>query len=284
MKKFASNFKQLIVIEWKILLYRFGIFVVGWYLFTLAIALYTPTMVGASQIDFTIFAFLGVFSNSKIDGAGSITNALGQYSTYLLLMYVVMMVITVIMGAINTALDFKKNKNVEKIYWYILFVIGDIISLFIIPLGVQMQFLYITDAIYANLSEKAANYLRIWIFVIAFLTYCISIALMVYCSIMPGVYNSIAEESRKLTKMSYQASRVLWDFLLIVPGVLILIIVNWDATIKLNFLINYLSFGTIFFIFLTGPIVNQILKLFNKFYNIKSKTQELYNKKPQIIV
>ncbi|AXK50720.1 SPE_1075/MLC_0560 family membrane protein [Spiroplasma alleghenense] len=274
MKQFINDFNKIIKTEWKILLSRFGIFVLGWFLFTLSIALYTPTSVGASQIDFTIFNFLGAFSDGGIRPNGEID--LTSYSTYLLLFYVIMMVITVIMGSINVAIDYKKNRNVQKIYWYILFVIGDIISLFIIPLGVKMQMLYIDESMFAGYSENAVKILRFVVFISAFLIYCLSIALMVYCGIMPGVYNSIAEEFRKLTKMSYQASRILWDFLLIVPGLILLIFINWSSDLKLAFLGNYLYFGTVFFIFLTGPLVGVLLKQFNKIYNIKDKTAALY--------
>ncbi|WP_338972386.1 SPE_1075/MLC_0560 family membrane protein [Spiroplasma endosymbiont of Panorpa germanica] len=277
MKQFTKDFQILIKTEWKILLSRFGIFILGWFLFTLSIALYTPTSVGASQIDFTIFNFLGAFSKGGINPDGTID--LASYSSYLLIFYSIMMVITVVMGSINVTLDYKKNKNVQKIYWYILFVIGDIISLFIIPLGVQIQMLYINGSMFEGQTQNIEKILRFIVFIAAFLIYCVAIALMVYCGIMPGVYNSIAEEFRKLTKMSYQASRIIWDFLLIVPGVILLIAISWDADLKLAFLGNYLYFGTILFIFITGPLVGFMLKKLNKVFNISEKTKALYEKK-----
>ncbi|UWD35069.1 hypothetical protein NX779_00205 [Mycoplasma cottewii] len=87
--------------------------ILGFYLFSLSIALYAVTNVGASQVDFTNFAILGIFDKWTNKDSGLVE--LSQYKIALTALYLFLMILSAIFLSVSILKKYKveKNKNYE---------------------------------------------------------------------------------------------------------------------------------------------------------------------------
>ncbi|WP_338984029.1 SPE_1075/MLC_0560 family membrane protein [Spiroplasma endosymbiont of Othius punctulatus] len=267
MEDFKLNFKNL----WKYYLVKVAFLLLGLYLFTLGIAIYTPTSVGASHMDFSIFAIIStlhgvVGDNSNVD--------LGYYPNLLTLYFVGILIGALIFGLIFSVKDWKENKN--KMTWINLTIIilADLIIVFGLPQMVNMQWLYIPQDAIANINNASA---RNWIFIGAYSIYVFGVAFWVMSGILGGPYNTICTYLMKATGWKYNVARIVADLIITFPGFIFILANGLTWSQKGDFMLTYLNFGSICFVILTGPIVGLIIPKINKVWNIEDYKTKLQN-------
>ncbi|WP_368487002.1 SPE_1075/MLC_0560 family membrane protein [Spiroplasma sp. DGKH1] len=266
--------------NWRTILIRFVIYIVGVYLFGLGIALYMNTRVGASQVDITNFAFLGVLIN--ITKTGENKGALGpdelsHYSYFLMIFYVCMFGAATIMRIINVIIKYRHTKENNVIMEGIVYTVLDLIPLFVWAYFVQLNLLFLGGAVGDRISHMGILE-RTWIFMAAFIIYCFGIAFAVYANMLFGPYNALSMELHRLTKMNYKLARVIADLCLALVGIILILACSWSWDLKLAFFSNYLGFGTIFMTFISGPIIGVILTYMHKFIKLDRLT------KPTVVI
>ncbi|WP_342252260.1 SPE_1075/MLC_0560 family membrane protein [Spiroplasma endosymbiont of Amphibalanus improvisus] len=257
MKKYLNEIKLVWKNDWKTILFRFGVYIFGVYIFGLGIALYLNTQVGLSQIDITVYAYI-VISHNITTGVVTPEQITDYYSLYLIVLYVGLFIVGSIMKIYTTIRNYLKFKDTQIIYKNVTMILLDIIPIFLWPLFVSLSSMYVPIDAIGQMSAFA----RTWIFMGAFLLYCLGIALVVYSNLLLGPYNSLSANFCEITKINYKVSRVLFDCLIASVGIISLLINNppglnifWD---------NYFVFGTIFMMFISGPIIGLMLKYLNQ--------------------
>ncbi|ADR24237.1 putative membrane protein [Mycoplasma leachii PG50] len=272
MKKYFCNLKTSISQNKKQYLIRLGCLLIGLYLFSLSIALYVPTAVGASQVDFTNFSILALFKdwakvNEKtVEGLVAATN----YKLALMSLYGFLLLVSVVFLVLSIIREYKITKDKKLWLQLIPLIVLDVI----INVGLsyvidgQIEMLKVIGYLDWLFNQSTAYQFRTIFFTIAFVLYIVGLTFWIHSGWLLGSYNSINTNFMRLTKLPFNVSRVLMDVLIIIPGVIMLLVnpISWD--IKAKFLLNYVNIGTIGFLFLAGPMLGKTLGLLNKITKI----------------
>lgn len=276
MKKAFNDFYKNFKIEWKLYLVKFGFLSAGLYLFTLGIAIYAPTAVGASHMDFAIYSLIMNFWGTTSSGTLDSSVQQAHYPTVLTIYFIGIMLVSVIFAIASAIIKQKKHKDKTGWIKVVVVIVTDLIITFLLPQIIAWQWLYVdmskldSDALDANARNL--------VFLGAWVIYVFGVAAWVYSGWLLGPYNSVADSFINLTKMKYNLARILMDILIIAPGFIIVFAAQEDWTVKSKFLLNYLNFGTVFFVIITGPvaglIINNICKKICDYDKLKIKLNQ----------
>lgn len=267
MKTFYKDTSIYLKKNWKNLTSRFIIYNIGVFLFGLGIAIYMNTKVGASHLDILVFALLKTIHGTS--DSGSVSHNLDQYySQFLTFVYLIILTFAILFNILLLIRDYKITKNKQIISKYLLRIVSDIIPVFIWPYYIKLSQLYIPlDAI-----GELEVFFRTWIFIGGFLLYTTGFTFVVYSKMFLGPYNSVSSGLHNLTRINYALSRVIIDVILAGAGIIVVLVNGSQFGVKMDFFNNYLLFGTVFFVFISGHIIGWKLKKLTNFV-------EKYNKK-----
>ncbi|AGR41649.1 SPE_1075/MLC_0560 family membrane protein [Spiroplasma taiwanense] len=256
MKYLKTNYLRVIV---KILL-----FLLGFILSTLGIAMYISSTIGASQIDWTLYNISSIIGKYNFE-TGTMSDEVLK-STYILalnILYIIMVFFSFIFALSPTIKEYKKIRKNEIWFNLLIIIISDIIIAFLTPLLLNFYFknVIILDKI---MSDKITQEIRNWIFIAGFTIFCFGIALWVHSGIIMGPFNNICYQLMRLTNMNYLKSRVIIDFCIFFPGIVFWFFIpgNWNQ--RLLFLTKNFGIGTIAFTFIAGPYINMFLNFIKK--------------------
>ncbi|AGJ91107.1 SPE_1075/MLC_0560 family membrane protein [Mycoplasma putrefaciens] len=258
MKKFIIDLK----VNHKKYLIKLACLILGIYIFSLSIAVYAVTAVGASQVDFTNFAILGIFS--KWDMSTGLVN-LDSYKWALFALYGSLLVLSAIFLSVSIFRKYKKNKDKKLWLELVVLIVLDLIIIFTMPFAIDGQIAMLGAIGYNDWMIKTTVYqYRTIFFLIAYILYIVGLTFWVHSGWLISPYNSINTSFMKMTNLPFNTSRVLMDLLIFLPGLILLLVnpVAWE--LKGKFLLNYLNIGTIIFVFATGPILSKTLTMLNK--------------------
>lgn len=269
MKEYFCNLKTNISKNKKQYLIRSFCLLVGLYIFSLSIALYVPTAVGASHVDFTNFSILTLFKDwakgtdqKEIPGLVSPTN----YKLALMSLYGFLLVVSVIFLTVSIIKEYKVTKNKKLWLQLIPLIVFDVLINVGLSYVIDGQILMLDKIGYLNwmFNSSTAYQFRTIFFLIAFILYIVGLTFWIHSGWLLGSYNSINTNFMRLTKLPFNVSRVLMDVLIIIPGVIMFLVnpISWD--IKVKFLLNYVNIGTIGFLFLAGSLLAKSLGFINK--------------------
>ncbi|WFQ93168.1 hypothetical protein MFERI15181_00053 [Mycoplasma feriruminatoris] len=271
MKKYFCNLKTSISQNKKQYLIRLGCLLIGLYLFSLSIALYVPTAVGASHVDFTNFSILALFKDwIKVDGKtveGTIDPT--NYKSALLSLYAFLLFVSIVFLTISIIREYRVTKDKKLWLQLIPLIVLDMIINVGLSYVIEGQIQMLVKIGYMELMNNTPPYqYRTIFFTVAFVLYIAGLTFWIHSGWLLGSYNSINTNFMRLTKLPFNVSRVLMDVLIIVPGVIMFLVnpISWD--IKAKFLLNYVNIGTIGFLFLAGPLLGKTLGLLNKITKI----------------
>ncbi|AHI52387.1 SPE_1075/MLC_0560 family membrane protein [Spiroplasma culicicola] len=253
--------------DWRVLLVKASLLIAGMFIMALGIRLYIPTGIGKSQVDFTIFTLIGL----KL-GNGDVTSAAAydSYSGMLLYFYLVIALISASMSLVNSIKKYREAK--DKGIWvnFSFKIMADIFVSLMLPLIVLMFQKIINEDSIVNLIKSDSTSTDVnpgkasWFFALAFLIYALGIALWVKSGWILGPYNSICQEFITLTKIQYGTGRIIMDLLMAAPGLILFWIIPSGDVSTMDFLFTNFSIATMVFLFCTGPLVAQIIKILNK--------------------
>ncbi|AGR42521.1 SPE_1075/MLC_0560 family membrane protein [Spiroplasma diminutum] len=275
MKYWLKNQKKLIKNNWKGILIKVILLILGVIVSSFGLALYQQPAVGGSQIDWFIYNALSLVEPFSKDGSvrGEVLNKF--YPTSLTLVYIILIIFAIGFSIKPTMEEYKKLKS--KIIWFsfLFVVIADIAITFIVP---QIVGLFLRSLSELNIKNTDPNNLAIRNLALigGFLAFVIGIALWVKSGLLLGPFNNICTQFIRLTKMNYAMGRLLIDISILILGfILFPFIIGEEGSNKTNFLLTNFGLGTICFTFLVGPIVNTQLNILNKFIDY----EKLSNKK-----
>lgn len=242
--------------------------ILGFYLFSLSIALYAVTNVGASQVDFTNFAILGIFDKWTNKDSGLVE--LSQYKIALTSLYLFLMILSAIFLSVSILKKYKVEKNKKLWIELVVLIVLDLIVIFTMPYLINAQIAMFGKIGYNEwMFNSSTQYqFRTIFFLIAYALYILGLTFWVHSGWLISPYNSINNSFMKMTKLPFNTSRVLMDILIFLPGVIILLVNPVSWSIKGQFLLNYLNIGTIMFVFATGPLLGKTLNVLNKITKI----------------
>ncbi|QEH61258.1 hypothetical protein SCHIN_v1c00600 [Spiroplasma chinense] len=261
MKEYFSTGYKNAKKDWRINLIKFVLLLFGIYFMALGIAIYIPTEIGASQVDFTTFVLVGL----KTGTTERLDNFTKVYSDMLIYFYLVLTFISTCMGLVNTIRAHKKTMEPKVWIGFVFTLITNIAITFILPKVVYLNSMYVTydgvkDMIMVNgvVSTGVAS----WIFAGAFIVFCLGVTCWVKSGWATGPYNTVCDELLKMTRLTFPMARLICDAAMVVPGLILLwVIPNGDKT---GFLFTNLSIGTLVFVFATGPLCGAMKKLLDK--------------------
>lgn len=241
--------------HWRLYLIKGTFFIIGVYLFTLGIAVTSPTDVGGSNLNITGFSIISLFHQLQDNGRLTPEN-LGRYPFVLLFVYLGILIISVFFTVIWIARDYQVNKNKKIWYKLLVLIISDGVMMFVLSYMIDLHWLYISKS---NIKDLDFS-LRSWVFILGFLAFCLGLSMWVYAGFLLGPYNSICKSFMHLTNMPYKYARILMDVLILVPGLIMILFFNNSWETKFNFFTTYFNFGTIGFIFVAGPLAHLLLE------------------------
>lgn len=268
-------------VNWRILLIKGTLLFFGLFIMALGISLYLPTGIGLSDVDFTVYTFIYVWRGEIMPS----TDIGPYYSTVLMFFFISVSLLTLIFGSISAGIQYKKWKDKRAWNSVIIFLITDIIIIFTFPQivnffllpwgeGGVVGFLYILSDWFESLSGEPNTPLTVqnagirgWMFVLAFIIFCLGVSLWAKSTWAPGPYNSVCAAFMKMTNLNYQTSRILCNVIIITPGAIaIWFLSSGDRTPAQAFFDNF-GIATMAFVFISGPIINFIIKYLNKWIN-----------------
>ncbi|AHI54079.1 transmembrane protein [Spiroplasma sabaudiense Ar-1343] len=281
---YVKNLWSLLKINWKLLLIRSVLAFVGLFIASLGTKIYLPLTVGSGNVDFAIFSTLAVFVPGAIQTENNLNERIGKidpainesnYYLYLMLFYFILLLFVILFATLNCVKKFRASRDREIITKTIILVIGDVILMFVGPFFLQIHQGYFQSTGLQNwlvkISQQATtiDYLQmVWVFFGAFLIYCLGVAILIWSRVFNGPYNSVVTEFMSLTKWTYLQSRILWDFLIFIFGIIMILIApSYSWEVKINFFANYFVFGLIIFTFGTGLAINFFLPFLKKIWN-----------------
>ncbi len=254
MKEYFTIQYQNWKLNWKKILIKLLIYIIGVFLFGMGIALYLNTRVGASHIDITNFAFIAILKG--LNSNGSLSD-LTSYATVLLIFYLCMLTVIVSLRATSAIINYKATHNKQIVISAVVNTILDLIPTFVWAYFVKLSELYIPVEKIGQINDTL---IQTWIFIAGFLLYCFGITLTVFANLLFGPYNGLSYELHNLTKWNYKLCRVIVDFALMIVGIiLILATTKFDWTTKEHWFSLYFGFGTIFMTFIAGPVIGTML-------------------------
>ncbi|WP_339034079.1 SPE_1075/MLC_0560 family membrane protein [Spiroplasma endosymbiont of Cantharis rufa] len=266
MKSFSKNWKAIIV--------KFILLILGILLTAFGLALYQQPSVGGSQIDWLIYNVLSIsipFVKEGKVGQGVYDN----YAISLTTLYIVLILFAICFSIKPTIDEYKKTKSKSAWFKFSWFILADIIITFIVP---QIVGLFITPLSQMGIRELIPG-ARNLIFIAGFLCFVLGIAFWVKSGWLLGPFNNICEQFLRLTKMSYSKSRLIIDISILIIAFAFFPFVKGEEASKTDFLLTNFGLGTICFTFLVGPLVNQILIILDKVFDYKKM-----NNKENIVV
>lgn len=241
--------------NWKYYGIKLLFFIFGFYLFTLGIAVTSPTDVGGSNLNITGFSLISLFNQLESSGRLSAENV-GKYPFVLLFIYLGTLIVSAIFTTIWIAQDYKVNKNKKLWFKLLILIISDTVMMFAISEMINVHWFYISIN-----GIKSLNFsLRSWIFMLGFLSFCLGLSMWVYAGFLLGPYNSICKSFMKMTNMSFKYSRILMDILILLPGIILIFFFNASVQTKINYFTTYFNYGTICFIIVAGPLAHLFLE------------------------
>lgn len=275
-------------VNFRVLIIKTALLIAGMMVMALGIALYIPTGLGKSQVDFTVFTFIYVFRGKFVDDNSAMqANGAGMpYSTMLTWFYVMTLLVSGIMGLVATLNNYKKNK--VKAVWIGLatIVATDLAITFIFPymvnffsvssgsggvFGIQAKLTSWFATFDSANGESSSAGIRSWMFVLAFIVFCLGIALWVKSTWAPGPYNSICTQFMALTKLNYTISRIVCDLIIVAPALVAIWIVPGESA---TYFFKNFAIATIAFVFVAGPFVSLMLKGMDKVIDYKKLTKD----------
>ncbi|WP_425379630.1 SPE_1075/MLC_0560 family membrane protein [Spiroplasma endosymbiont of Stenodema calcarata] len=267
MKKLFTKIKWQWQHLWHIFLLQGFLVFIGIYLTSLGIAIYAPTSTGASQIDFTVFALLALMYGNYGNGHLHDTVLTAHYAVVLWLYYLVLILFTIIFMLITNIKAYQKTKDREIWVKFGIMIIGDLFLAWLLPLLIHFNWKYIISADAIQQWAESSGGIAAWLFLGGFSLYCIGIAIWIFSKTLYGPYNDICEAFIKLTKLKYPVARILLDVMMVIPGFIFWLFLPLNND-KWNFLFTNFSFGTVAFVFISGPYVNVVKKVLAKFIKI----------------
>ncbi|WHQ37475.1 SPE_1075/MLC_0560 family membrane protein [Spiroplasma sp. SV19] len=267
MKKWFNKMKQQWQQLWHIFLLQGFLFFVGIYLTSLGIAIYAPTSTGASQIDFTIFALLALMYGNYANGHLQDTVLTAHYALALWMYFLILVFFTIIFMLIVNIKAYRNTKDRQIWVKFTIMILGDLVLAWLLPLLIHFNWQYIISAVRIQQWAESSGGIAAWLFLGGFSLYCLGLAIWIYSKTWYGPYNHICEAFIKLTKLKYPVARILLDVMMVIPGFIFWVFLPLNND-KWNFLFTNFSFGTMAFIFISGPYVNVFKKILAKFLKI----------------
>ena len=166
MKKYFCNLKTSISQNKKQYLIRLGCLLIGLYLFSLSIALYVPTAVGASQVDFTNFSILALFKDwakvgdKTVEGLVAATN----YKLALMSLYGFLLLVSVVFSVLSIIREYKVTKDKKLWLQLIPLIVLDVI----INVGLsyvidgQIEMLKVIGYLDWLFNQSSLHFVKIW--------------------------------------------------------------------------------------------------------------------------
>lgn len=259
--------------NWKFYLLKFAFFICGFYLFTLGIAVTSPTDVGGSNLNITGFSIISLIHGIGNDGRLTAENV-EKYPFILMFIYIGILVVSAIFTIVWISRDYQANKNPKIWYKLLILIVSDTVMMFALSQMINLHWLYISIAEIKKLDFS----LRSWVFILGFLSFSLGLSMWVYAGFLLGPYNSICKSFMKMTNISYKYARILMDILILLPGVILIFFFNTSWETKANYFTTYFNYGTIAFIIIAGPLAHLFLEKAWKKIPIskKNKIQEDY--------